>query len=130
MIRKATDKDIEDITAIYDQILGMEEQGLAHIGWQRGVYPTRDTALTALRRGDLFVSEEDGQLVAAAIINHTQMDSYAKGNWSVEATGDKVMVLHTLVVAPGQQGKGCGRRFVAFYEQYALEHGCAVTIQR
>ena len=34
------------------------------------------------------------------------------------------MVLHTLVVAPEAGGKGLGSEFVAFYEQYALKHGC------
>ena len=34
------------------------------------------------------------------------------------------MVLHTLVVDPLRAGKGCGTRFVRFYEDYALERGC------
>lgn len=34
------------------------------------------------------------------------------------------MVLHTLVVSPRIKGVGYGTKFVAFYEQYALDHGC------
>ena len=34
------------------------------------------------------------------------------------------MVLHTLVVDPAFGGKGCGKAFVAFYEEYARTHGC------
>ena len=34
------------------------------------------------------------------------------------------MVLHTLVVRPDLAGRGYGRQFVAFYEQYARERGC------
>ena len=34
------------------------------------------------------------------------------------------MVLHTLVVDPETSGHGCGKAFVAFYEQYAKAHGC------
>lgn len=136
MIRKATSKDIDGITAIYNKVLDMEEQGAASIGWQRGVYPTRNTALMALERGDLFVYEEENknedanenanasQLMATAIINHLQMDSYAKGNWKVTATDDEVMVLHTLVVDPDHAGKGIGKKMVAYYEQYAKKQGC------
>lgn len=134
MIRKATNKDIDGIAAIYNKVLDLEEQGEASIGWQRGVYPTRDTALMALERGDLFVYEEDNKsdngddnrnhLMATAIINHKQMDSYAKGNWKVIATDDEVMVLHTLVVDPGHAGKGIGKQMVAYYEQYAKKQGC------
>ena len=34
------------------------------------------------------------------------------------------MRLHTLVVSPSASGKGYGKKFVKFYEDYALSHGC------
>ena len=40
MIRKATEKDIKAIAAIYEDIHTEEEKGNLTIGWQRGVYPT------------------------------------------------------------------------------------------
>lgn len=125
MIRKATSKDIDAIVTIYNKVLDMEEKGKACIGWQRGVYPTKDTALLALEKNDLFVYEgKKGEVQATAIINHNQMDSYAKGNWKVDAREEQIMVLHTLVVDPDYSGRGIGREFVAFYEQYAKEQGC------
>ncbi len=124
MIRKAKNDDIDGIAAIYDKVLDLEEKGLACIGWQRGVYPTRDTALQALQRGDLFVCEHDGQVEATAIINHKQMDSYAMGSWRVESSDDEVMVLHTLVVDPDCKGRGIGKAFVAYYEEHARQEGC------
>lgn len=134
MIRQATEKDIPQIASIYDLVLKQEERGLSSIGWQRGVYPTEDTARQAILRGDLFVFEEDdtdpipaepaSTIPAAAIINHIQVPSYAKGNWSIEAEGNEVLVLHTLVVSPQASGKGIGTAFVAFYEQMAQERRC------
>ena len=124
MIRKAAMKDIDGIEEIYNRVLDMEECGKASIGWQRGVYPTRDTAVQALQRGDLFVYEDNGQLIASAIINHHQMDSYRLGHWRVEATENEVMMLHTLVVDPQFFGRGIGREFVEYYEQYAKENDC------
>lgn len=124
MIRKATSKDIDAITAIYDKVLSQEEQGQACIGWQRGVYPTRHTALMALERGDLFVYVDNDTVMATAIINQKQVDAYALGHWNIKASDDEVMVLHTLVVSPQFAGRGIGRKMVAYYEQYAREHGC------
>lgn len=124
MIRKAMMKDIDDIEDIYNRVLNMEECGKARIGWQRGVYPTRDTAMQALLRGDLFVNERDGKLIASAIINHRQMDSYGLAHWRVKAAANEVMVLHTLVVDPQFFGRGIGREFVEYYEQYAKENDC------
>ncbi len=69
MVRKAKTEDIDTIEAIYDRIHEEEEKGNMTIGWLRDVYPVRQTALAALERGDLFVEEDEGDIVASAIIN-------------------------------------------------------------
>ena len=51
-------------------------------------------------------------------------DSYAEGAWEFSARDEEVCVLHTLVVSPSTSGKGYGKKFVKFYEDYALSHGC------
>ena len=80
-IRKAARADLDAVCRIYDQIHTAEERGEAAIGWQRGVYPERETAEAALTRGDLFVQEQNGEIVGTAILNQTQVDSYAGANW-------------------------------------------------
>ncbi len=124
MIRKAVLEDIDQVEAIYDRIHDAEEAGRVTIGWLRDIYPTRQTALDALEREDLFVTEERGTVVAAAIINQIQVPEYADCPWAYDAPEDAVMVLHTLVVDPAAGRRGYGTAFVAFYERYAAEHGC------
>ena len=68
----------------------------------------------------------DGRIAAAARINRVQVPEYAACPWGFAAADDKIMVLHTLVVDPEMGGLGIGPRFVAFYEDYARAHGCAV----
>lgn len=126
MIRKALEADIPAVVSIYDKLHTEEENGRATIGWIRGVYPTEETARQALAREDLFVQEEGGHIVGAAIINQTQVDAYDGGQWTIEAEENEVMVLHTLVIDPEAAGRGYGKRFVAFYEDYAREKGCKV----
>ena len=65
-IRKAVSRDLDAIAEIYEHIHTKIESGQAAVGWIRGVYPTRATAEAALDRGDLFVEELDGTVVAAA----------------------------------------------------------------
>ena len=124
MFRTATMADLDQVAAIYDRIHTEEEAGRSTVGWIRGVYPTRQTALASIQAGDLFVAEEDGQIVATAKINQEQVPVYASAAWSREAKPQEVMVLHTLVVDPQVKGNGWGSRFVAFYEDYARDHGC------
>ncbi len=124
MIRKSQAQDIDRIAEIYSAIHDEEESGRASTGWIRGVYPVRQTALDALGRGDLFVKEDGGKVVAAGIINQIQVPEYADCKWEHEAPAEQVMVLHTLVVDPYTKGRGYGSAFVRFYEQYAMENGC------
>lgn len=123
-IRTAMHRDISYIAEIYEDIHTEEEAGNCTIGWQRGVYPTAETAEAGLERGDLFVMDEDGRIVGAAIINQTQVDVYRDAAWMHPCSDDQVMVLHTLVISPKAQGHGYGKAFVSFYEDYARRNHC------
>jgi ribosomal protein S18 acetylase RimI-like enzyme len=123
-IRKAQLSDIDSIEKIYGRIHDSEEKGLSTVGWFRNVYPTRKTAEDALNRSDLFVMTDGEKISAAAVINRIQVDEYKYAAWKHDAAEDDVMVLHCLVVDPLQNGMGLGRAFVAFYEDYAKQHGC------
>ena len=79
-----------------------------------------------MKRGDLFVCVDGGQVIAAAIINRIQVPVYAEVGWLYHAEPDEVMVLHTLVVDPLRAGRGYGTAFVAYYESYAKNNGCPV----
>ena len=124
MIRRAIEIDIPRVAALYDEIHTAEESGAVTIGWERGVYPTESTARNALSCGELFVEEADGTIVGAAIINQRQVDVYSGAHWSFDAPEEEVMVLHTLVISPSSSGKGYGKAFVRFYEDYAAANGC------
>lgn len=125
MIRKATQNDLPAIVQIYDHIHEREDAGEVTIGWVSGVYPVKATAQASLDRGDMFVYEDEaGTVLAAGILNRSQVDCYADGRWQYPAPDDEVMVLHTLVVEPTAGGRGIGRTFVDYYERYARENGC------
>lgn len=124
MIRKANENDIKAIAEIYEDIHTEEEAGRLTIGWERSVYPTEQTAADSIAKGDMFVCERDGHVVAAAKINNEQVDVYYGAPWEFPAEDDQVMVIHTLVVSPSVQTNGIGKEFVKFYEEYALENGC------
>lgn len=125
MIRKAKEKDILSIEKIYLSIHEREQAGLAQIGWLPGIYPTMDTARMALDRNDLYVYEdENGMIVASAIINQIQVPEYKLGDWENEVDNDEIMVLHTLVVDPYISSKGIGTQMVSFYEKMAREQRC------
>lgn len=124
VIRKATAQDVDAVAAIYERIISEEEAGRCTIGWQRGVYPTRDTALKAVEQADLFVLETEGGIVAAMRLNQEQVPEYKLCQWQYPAEDHQVMVMHTLVVDPRAAKQGYGRRMVDFYERYAKAQHC------
>lgn len=123
-VRKATQADIGSVSAIYEAIHTVEENREKTIGWIRGVYPTEKTAQDAYEKGELYVMEREGRVVAAAKINQEQGEEYQDCPWQYEAAPEEVLVLHTLVVDPAVKSSGCGTAFVAFYEELAREMGC------
>ena len=44
MIRPATQADLPAVAALYEAIFDREDQGPVYTNWQRGTYPTIDTA--------------------------------------------------------------------------------------
>ena len=124
MIRKAEKRDLDAVEGIYQEIHDAEAAGLITTGWIREIYPVRATAEAALARDDLFVLEEDGHIHGSGIINQLQVDVYEGAPWKWQVPDDRVCVLHTLVISPAVRGKGYGRAFIRFYEDYALQHGC------
>ena len=123
-IRKATATDLDAVSGIYDRIHDEIEAGRASIGWIRGDYPTRATAEASLSRGDLCGEELNSEVGCTAILNQTQVDAYFGAPWEHDVPENEVMVLHTLVIDPSRKGAGLGQTFEAYYERYALDHGC------
>lgn len=125
IIRRAAPSDLDAIESLYNKILSKEEEsGKVTTGWERGIYPRRETAEAALKRNDMFVMEDDGYIVGSGIINKEQVDVYAKAKWKFASKDLEVMVLHTLAIDPDKSGRGYGKRFVKFYEDYGRKSGC------
>ncbi len=123
MIRKAAAEDISFVEEIYNEITSNEEI-IKFTQWMKGLYPTVLTAQKSFEEGTLFVSENDGVITGAVILNHEQPEEYKKLKWSIEAEGEKVLVIHTLCIKPSFSKMGLGQKFIIFAENYAKELGC------
>ena len=119
MIRKATLEDLNQVEQGYTELLLHEQEHGAYTAWQLGVYPTRTTAEKAEKNGSLYVLEQDGEICASIIINHTQPEEYGGIDWKCAAKPEEILVIHLLCVRPSKAGHGFGRRMV----QFAIEEG-------
>ncbi len=122
-VRRAEESDLDAVSRIYDEIHQAEEEGTITTGWLRNIYPIRETAEAALKRGDLFVLEESGVVLGSGVINQIQVDVYENADWENTVPDNRVCILHTLTIQPAASGRGLGKQFVKFYEEYAADHG-------
>lgn len=125
--RLAIMADIPSIEAIYHNIL-TDETKRGYVGWRLGVYPTAKTAQSAIELGDMYVQcADNGQVLAAARLNHYQDDFYIGIDWQTTAAAkapEEVLVIHTLVADHTAGVRGLGKAFIAFYEAEAKRRGC------
>ena len=127
MIRLASPADLPAIADIYDAILTREESGgPVYTNWQRGKYPTMDTARQALGDGTLYVGEDVGSLWGVVNLNAVQLPEYDDIPWTIPAERERVGVIHTLCIPPCHAGRGLGRQMVQYAKQHAAAMGCTV----
>ena len=128
MIRLAKETDLPAVAAIYEAVLGQEDAtGNHYTGWQRGAYPTADTARSIFEAGTLYVGVDDSGIVWGSMnLNGSQLAEYMSGSWTAPAADDRVAVIHTLTIDPARAGQGLARKMVAFAEDTARSQGKTV----
>ncbi len=127
MIRLATEKDLQEVECIFHEILDKEAATVSYTNWVKGKYPTKAHAKAAMEQGHLYVGEENGRLFGSVVLNHIQLEEYAKIPWEYKAEGNEVFVIHMLCIRPDCARQGRGKEFVAFAEEMAKEKGCKVV---
>ncbi len=93
-----------------------------NVQWDE-IYPSREIVESDAEAGTLWVLRHQGRCLAAMCLDETQSPEYQSVNWPPAA--GNVRVVHRLVVGPRWQGKGLGRRMLAFAESQAYEQDCA-----
>ena len=115
-VRKAEEKDIKELGALYDLIIDQQENMPTSPKWTKGVYPTEAAIGEEVRKGEVIVALMDNRIVGSVIRNHIKAPGYEKAPWGVEAPDDRVFFIHTLGIHPDYQKRGVGRKLVAAVE--------------
>jgi ribosomal protein S18 acetylase RimI-like enzyme len=118
----ASERDVDAAFALYRACTAaLLERGIRQ--WDER-YPTRATAAEAARRGDLFLLlvAGGGQTAGTVILNALPVPEYAGIIWHAP---EPALVVHTLVIDPGCQGRGLGRAAMLACEAFAWGRGFA-----
>lgn len=118
--RPAVRGDLPRLLELYGSAIElMRLQGIDQ--WDE-VYPHENDLRRDICRHELYVLEQNTELLAAVALNEEQDPKYRYVNWAYPA--GKVGVIHRLCVSAGQQGRGCGRNLVRLSEQHFCQMDC------
>ena len=124
VIRKAVTADLDGIEDTYREHFSHEKAHGAYTVFREGVYPTRRDAQRALDNGTLYVCVEEGSVLGSIILDARQPDEYGSIDWPSRAAGDRVRVIHLLMIRPASAGRGIGSALVNFALETARRQGC------
>ena len=72
MIRKATTKDINSISRLYNRVIDYQAANGSYMSWIKNVYPTAKTAEDAQLLDTLYVYDADGKIAGSVIFDCIQ----------------------------------------------------------
>ncbi|MGP4078044.1 GNAT family N-acetyltransferase [Halobacillus sp. K22] len=108
---------IENIYNLYVRCRGdLLESGIQQWNDQ---YPSRDYFEDCIHQQSLFVLSEKGQIVGHVVLNEWQSEEWKAMAWK----GSNPLIMHSLMIDPAWQGKGCGTEIAEWCEDYAISKG-------
>ena len=108
-IRKAKEEDITAVAALYDAVCDTLEAGENYPGWAKGDYPTRRDAEMGEAAGELFVTEEAGEILGTMMLREEQERNPRSAPWQLPLEEQEQLTIYTFAVRPDCRGGGGGR---------------------
>lgn len=114
-IRKSRTTDVKEIMRIISQAQEyFKNQGINQ--WQNN-YPNEEVINADIAKGDSYVLEKDGKIVATSVISFDKEETYDviyDGQW---ITDDKYAVIHRVAVDNVSKGLGISHKIIEFAEE-------------
>ena len=107
-IRKAKEEDIAAVAALYDAVCDTLEAGENYPGWAKGDYPTRRDAEMGEAAGELFVTEEAGEILGTMMLREEQERNARSAPWQLPLEEQEQLTIYTFAVRPDCRGGGVG----------------------
>ena len=121
IIKKADLDQYPAVRALYHSLIDAIAEIPNTVGWKKDIYPSPEFLTDSIRKGELFIVEEDGEIVGAMIMNHDCNEGYRAFQWPTEAEPEEISVIHALGVHPRHARKGYAKEMVEYAIKTARE---------
>ena len=119
----AKPSDIAEIVELYRLVIDEVNKTDIRLGWNIEEYPSEEFVIQAVSDGQMVIQRQNGQLVAAAVVNHTVNDEYDEIAWQVSGPKRALATIHALAVHPACRGGKVSGRMLADIEDYCRQQG-------
>ncbi|WP_228390805.1 GNAT family N-acetyltransferase [Chryseobacterium contaminans] len=117
MIRKAVHEDVLQASQVLEEVkTHMLSEGIDQ--WDEE-YPNIKVLTEDTEKGEGFVYEEEGKVLAYMALNELCDEEYNDLDWK---TPTPFLVIHRLYVKPKAQGKGISSKMIRYAEEFALQN--------
>ena len=111
------------VAALYDAVCDTLEAGENYPGWAKGDYPTRRDAEMGEAAGELFVAEEEGEIIGTMMLREEQERNARSAPWQQPLEEQEQLTIYTFAVRPDCRGGGVGRALLGYAEAWAKAQG-------
>jgi len=118
VFRPASAHDFDAVVSLYSQAIShMCEIGIEQ--WDER-YPDADLLRDDMERGEMYVLQRGGEILAVVVVNARQDEEYAQGDWRC---GNNAAVIHRLCVHPKHQHQGIAAEVMRHAERLIAGRG-------
>ena len=111
-IRVVNKNEYEKVRDFYYLLIDEMKDAKFSPGWEKDVYPSQDFLRKSIENGELYIGEENGEIISSMVVNHEYNDGYKKIQWSVQAEDSEILVVHALGVKRSFSGRGFAKQMV------------------
>ena len=109
---KAERCELQEITALYREIIAKTTAMEQYARWQWKLHPTEEMLKKYIENGAMYVLRDAEKPAGAMAVTERQGEDYHDIGWGVSAADDAVAVIHLLGIAPEYQGRGIGKQMI------------------
>lgn len=118
MYRCANICDLDKVIGFYDIAIEENNKSEINLRWQKNVHPSHKLIKTSIENKELFVYEENDEIIGALIMNKLCNKSYDEVLWGIDVKKEETRIIHVLAVHPRIFGRGVAKKLLSG----AIEH--------
>lgn len=122
-VKKCDLSDLKRVANFYDNVMLYLINNVNYPKWTYGVYPCENSVKQAILQNEQYLTENNGEVVGAFILNNNPQGSYYKGNWQKNLNEGEYLVIHTLATLPNFYNKGVAKHMVEYCLNLAKNNG-------